>query len=272
MRRRRRRADLQSLPAFGIQRRPSSGTPAVLRHRLERRRQPAGRRRLPRRRRATTWTPTSTSSTATATRPATSRSARSHWHEAEPPALALRGLRALPAAQRGHDRWRSGPRRRRSAWPTPTRSTTPCPTPTGSRRTPTSSSACGGRGSLSLREVLAAGSGDTYTQYRAGQAFRPGDLPNGDYSSPSRPTRTTTPTVEPRRRLPQQRLAAQDHHRRQRARATAGSTVGAGRHHRARRDCADFFCSPPTTQRATPSPTGDGPASYGVGAVSPCAC
>lgn len=31
--------------------------------------------------------------------------------------------------------------------------------------------ACGSRGSLSVREVLSAGSGDTYAQYRAGQAF-----------------------------------------------------------------------------------------------------
>ena len=43
------------------------------------------------------------------------------------------------------------------------------------------SSACGGAGALSLREVLSAGSGDTYLQYRAGQAFRIGSLPDGDY-------------------------------------------------------------------------------------------
>ncbi len=41
--------------------------------------------------------------------------------------------------------------------------------------------ACGNAGALSIREVLSAGSGDTYMQYRAGQAFRIGDLPNGVY-------------------------------------------------------------------------------------------
>lgn len=41
--------------------------------------------------------------------------------------------------------------------------------------------ACGDYGSLSVREVLAAGWGDTYGQYRAGQSFRVGDLPNGVY-------------------------------------------------------------------------------------------
>ena len=42
-------------------------------------------------------------------------------------------------------------------------------------------SACGDAGALSLREVLSNGSGDTYMQYRAGQAFRIGNLPDGDY-------------------------------------------------------------------------------------------
>ncbi|MCW2736432.1 lysyl oxidase family protein [Nocardioides sp.] len=41
--------------------------------------------------------------------------------------------------------------------------------------------ACGDEGALSIREVLSAGSGDTYAQYRAGQAFKVGDLPNGVY-------------------------------------------------------------------------------------------
>lgn len=41
--------------------------------------------------------------------------------------------------------------------------------------------ACGDESALSIREVLAAGSGDTYAQYRAGQAFRIGELPNGVY-------------------------------------------------------------------------------------------
>ena len=43
------------------------------------------------------------------------------------------------------------------------------------------STACGDEGALSIREVLSAGSGDTYAQYRAGQAFRIQDLPNGVY-------------------------------------------------------------------------------------------
>jgi hypothetical protein len=41
--------------------------------------------------------------------------------------------------------------------------------------------ACGDEGALSIREVLSAGSGDTYAQYRAGQAFKIGELPNGTY-------------------------------------------------------------------------------------------
>jgi hypothetical protein len=40
---------------------------------------------------------------------------------------------------------------------------------------------CGQPGSLSLREVLASGWGDTYAQFRAGQAFNLEDLPNGVY-------------------------------------------------------------------------------------------
>jgi len=43
------------------------------------------------------------------------------------------------------------------------------------------STACGGEDALSVRQVLSAGSGDTYMQYRAGQAFRIGNLPNGVY-------------------------------------------------------------------------------------------
>jgi len=42
-------------------------------------------------------------------------------------------------------------------------------------------SQCGGPGALSLREVLANGHGDTYYQYRTGQAFRVGDLEDGTY-------------------------------------------------------------------------------------------
>ncbi len=41
--------------------------------------------------------------------------------------------------------------------------------------------ACGEPGSLWIREVLAAGWGDTYTQYRPGQSFEITDLPNGTY-------------------------------------------------------------------------------------------
>ncbi|HYG92096.1 MAG TPA: hypothetical protein VD859_00805, partial [Nocardioides sp.] len=40
---------------------------------------------------------------------------------------------------------------------------------------------CGEYTSQSIREVLAAGWGDTYAQYRAGQAFRLKGLPNGTY-------------------------------------------------------------------------------------------
>ncbi|VXB23362.1 lysyl oxidase family protein [Nocardioides sp. AX2bis] len=44
------------------------------------------------------------------------------------------------------------------------------------------STACGNRRSLSVREVLSAGSGDTYAQYRAGQAFgRIKSLEDGTY-------------------------------------------------------------------------------------------
>ena len=43
------------------------------------------------------------------------------------------------------------------------------------------SSACGGASALAIREVLAPGSGDTYFQERAGQAFDVADLPNGKY-------------------------------------------------------------------------------------------
>jgi hypothetical protein len=41
--------------------------------------------------------------------------------------------------------------------------------------------ACGEANSQSIREVLSAGWGDTYAQFRAGQAFRLNDLPNGVY-------------------------------------------------------------------------------------------
>ena len=40
---------------------------------------------------------------------------------------------------------------------------------------------CGEPGSLSLREVLASGWGDTYAQFRAGQSFSLKGLPNGTY-------------------------------------------------------------------------------------------
>jgi hypothetical protein len=43
------------------------------------------------------------------------------------------------------------------------------------------STSCGDQSSLSIREVLAAGWGDTYTQYRAGQSFDLHGLPNGTY-------------------------------------------------------------------------------------------
>ena len=43
------------------------------------------------------------------------------------------------------------------------------------------STSCGDYSSLSVREVLAAGWGDSYTQYRAGQSFGIRGLPNGTY-------------------------------------------------------------------------------------------
>lgn len=43
------------------------------------------------------------------------------------------------------------------------------------------SSACGGPEALGIREVLSNGSGDTYMQYRGGQAFRLKGLPDGVY-------------------------------------------------------------------------------------------
>ncbi|MFI2431400.1 lysyl oxidase family protein [Streptomyces sp. NPDC018693] len=43
------------------------------------------------------------------------------------------------------------------------------------------STACGSENSISVREVLDVGSGDTYTQYRPGQSFDITDLPNGTY-------------------------------------------------------------------------------------------
>ena len=43
------------------------------------------------------------------------------------------------------------------------------------------STSCGEYGSLSIREVLASGWGDTYAQFRAGQSFNLKGLPNGTY-------------------------------------------------------------------------------------------
>jgi hypothetical protein len=43
------------------------------------------------------------------------------------------------------------------------------------------STACGGRGTRTIREVLQAGNGDTYYQYRAGQSFNIANLPDGKY-------------------------------------------------------------------------------------------
>jgi hypothetical protein len=42
-------------------------------------------------------------------------------------------------------------------------------------------SACGGYGSIAVREVLDVGSGDTYSQSRPGQSFNVADLPAGKY-------------------------------------------------------------------------------------------
>ncbi|MEU4393229.1 lysyl oxidase family protein [Kribbella sp. NPDC023855] len=41
--------------------------------------------------------------------------------------------------------------------------------------------ACGSQSSLSVREVLDVGSGDTYAQFRPGQSFDVTNLPNGEY-------------------------------------------------------------------------------------------
>ena len=43
------------------------------------------------------------------------------------------------------------------------------------------STSCGGYDALSVRQVLSAGSGDTYMQYRYGQAFPIKNVPNGIY-------------------------------------------------------------------------------------------
>jgi hypothetical protein len=43
------------------------------------------------------------------------------------------------------------------------------------------STSCGGGDALSVRQVLSSGSGDTYLQYRYGQAFRIDKVPNGIY-------------------------------------------------------------------------------------------
>ena len=98
------------------------------------------------------------------------------------------------------------------------------------------STACGGADALSVREVLSAGSGDTYMQYRAGQAFRLEDLPNGVYYIAVE----ANPLGQPgRARRDQQRLAA--------ARSTLGTSKNRrapgqgrqGRHHQRGRvsDC-----------------------------------
>ena len=110
------------------------------------------------------------------------------------PALALRGLRPLRPARRRTRPRRSAPRRRRSASPTPTPWTRRSRTPTGTPRTPTSPPPAATYGSLSIREVLASGWGDTYAQFRAGQSFDLEGLPErhllhrGD-RQPRRPAR-----------------------------------------------------------------------------------
>ncbi len=45
------------------------------------------------------------------------------------------------------------------------------------------STACGGQEMQSIREVLPSGSGDTYYQYRTGQAFRIGTCPTASTTS-----------------------------------------------------------------------------------------
>ena len=154
--------------------------PALLRHRLERRQQPPGRRRLPSRGKDLMdayqyffdadgtqtgyqdvghmhWDP---------------KPSHQHWH--------FEDFARYSLLDKDKQRPRC-PRRRRSASPTPTPSTSPSPSARGSPRTPTSRPRAATTPSLSIREVLAAGWGDTYTQYRAGQSFRVDDLPNGIY-------------------------------------------------------------------------------------------
>ena len=65
------------------------------------------------------------------------------------------------------------------------------------------SSACGGPEALGIREVLSNGSGDTYMQYRAGQAFRLKGLPDGVYyvaveANPKHTLSSSTPTTTTR--------------------------------------------------------------------------
>jgi len=55
-----------------------------------------------------------------------------------------------------------------------------CRRPTTSRGTGLFS-ACGGPTALAIRESLAAGWGDTYSQFRPGQSFDVDALPNGTY-------------------------------------------------------------------------------------------
>ena len=184
--------DLRSLPAFGIRVSRERQLPPVLRQRLERRRQPAGR---------------STGSGApdedvmdayqyfvdedgnqigyeqVGTMKWDDTDSHQHWHFTDFARYRLLNEDRTAVVRS---------RRRRSAWPTPTRWTTPCRAPTGSRTNTDLHTSCGDFDSLSLREVLSSGSGDTYAQYRAGQSFDLRACPTASTSSPSRPTRTAT--------------------------------------------------------------------------------
>ena len=74
--------------------------------------------------------------------------------------------------------------------------------------------ACGDAGSLTVREVLDSGSGDTYFQFLPGQSFNITSLPNGVYYIEI--------TANPARRLHESNLANNVSYRRLRLRGTPG--------------------------------------------------
>ena len=95
-----------------------------------------------------------------------------HWHFEDFARYRLLNADKTQAVRR---------RSSRSAWPTPTPSTTRVPDADWQPENTDLSQRLRRLDALSIREVLSAGSGDTYAQYRAGQAFKIKDLPNGIY-------------------------------------------------------------------------------------------